>query len=75
MRRVASSVNYMLQSALEREKHRDVVRYINANSFLMELKRYHRRLDHQELKALRNRALAGDVDGAIKELHALLDRR
>ena len=68
-------MNYMLQCALEREKQRDVVRYVNANSFLMELKRHYKRLTNQELKTLRGQALAGDVDGAIKGLHKILDRR
>ena len=72
---VVNNVNYWLQSTLEHEKQRDVVRYINANGFLMELKRQHKRLNRHELKTLRGQALSGDVDGAMKGLRAILDRR
>lgn len=68
-------MNYVLEGALEREKQRDVVRYINANGFLLELKKYNKRLSRQEMRTLRGQALAGDIDGAKKGLVKLLERR
>ena len=68
-------MNYMLQCEVERENQREVVRYINANGFLTELKKNYKYLDRHEFKTLRGQALSGDVDGAMKGLHKILERR
>lgn len=68
-------MNDLLKNAVERKNQRDVVRYINANGFLQELKKYSRLLKRQELTTLRCQALGGDIDGARKGLAKLLERR
>lgn len=68
-------MNFSAQVMLERESNRDVVRYINANGFLNELKKYRPQLTRQELKTLRGQALSGDINGAMLGLHKILERR
>ena len=46
----------------------DAQKYVNAHWVLTELRRYQRLLTGDELKAIRNQALRGDVDGARDKL-------
>lgn len=58
-------------NALQREANR----YIKARTLLDDLRRYQKYITYEEFKALRKRALEGDVHGATQELGEIIIER
>ena len=54
---------------------REAVRYLKAQDFLRMLYKHSQYLTRQQMKTLRGQALNGDIDGAMRGLGTIMNRR